>query len=128
MLETAGRLGDGAIVYATVQPDVLDAALAHVAAGAKAAGRALHDLDVARLRRLSARDGRLATSYARTDRLADLMALAGTPEEVRAQVESLHAVRGLSRVIVFPQVPGTEFLARETILTMFADEVLARLR
>ena len=33
MLETAGRHGDGAIVYATVQPDVLNAALAHVATG-----------------------------------------------------------------------------------------------
>src|SRR6185436_17543717 len=47
------------------------------------------------------------------DRLVDLMALAGTPEEVREQVERLQTVRGLSRVIVFPQVPEAGFLARE---------------
>jgi hypothetical protein len=29
-------------------------------------------------------------------------------------------------VIVFPQVPDAGFIARETILTMFADEVMAR--
>jgi hypothetical protein len=28
---------------------------------------------------------------------------------------------------VFPQVPDTGFMAREEILTMFADEVMARL-
>src|SRR5205085_1371425 len=47
MLETAGRLGDGAIVYATVSPDVLRVAIDRVAAGARAAGRSLDDLDVA---------------------------------------------------------------------------------
>ena len=174
MLETAGRLGDGALVYATVQPDVLGAALAHVAVGAKASSRALRDLDVALWAPMSiGRDGALARDHARgrvasacrhplpvrlspedeaairrvreaydayqhatagsrhrtlvTDRLVDLMALAGTPDEVRAQVERLRSVDGLSRVIVFPQVPDAGFIAREAILTMFADEVMARL-
>jgi 5,10-methylenetetrahydromethanopterin reductase len=174
MLETAGRLGDGAIVYATVQPDVLGAALGHVTNGAKASGRELRDLDVALWAPMSVgRDGALARDHARgrvasacrhplpvrlshedeaairrvreaydayqhatagshhrtlvSDRLVDLMALAGTPDEVRAQVERLRSVHGLSRVIVFPQVPDAGFMGREAILTMFADEVMARL-
>jgi 5,10-methylenetetrahydromethanopterin reductase len=173
MLETAGRLGDGAIVYATVRPDVLEAALAHVAAGAARSGRTLGDLDVALWAPASiGRDRALARDHARgrvasacrhplpvrlsdedeadmrrvreaydpyqhatagsrhrtlvTDRLVDLMALAGTPEDVRAQVERLRGVRGLSRIIVFPQVPDAGFIARETFLTMFAEEVMGR--
>ena len=173
MLETAGRLGDGAIVYATVRPEVLGPALAHVAAGARAGDRELADLDVALWAPMSiGRDGALARDHARgrvasacrhplpvrlseedesairrvrdaydayqhatagsrhrtlvPDRLVDLMALAGTPEDVREQVQRLHTVRGLSRVIVFPQVPDAGFIARETILTMFADEVMTR--
>ena len=62
-----------------------------------------------------------------SDRLVDLMALAGTPEDVAAQVGRLRAVRGLTRVIAFPQAPGEGFAAREEILTLFADEVVARL-
>ena len=62
------------------------------------------------------------------DRLVDLMALAGTPDDVREQVARLRGVRGLSRVIVFPQVPDPGFSARETILTMFADEVMAHVQ
>ena len=62
-----------------------------------------------------------------TDRLVDLMALAGTPEDVAAQVARLRAMPGLTRVIAFPQAPGTGFAAREEILTLFADEVMARL-
>lgn len=175
MLETAGRLGDGVIVYATVQPDVLRPALAHVVVGAKAGGRDLGDLDVALWAPMSVgRDGALARDHARgrvasacrhplpvrlpeedeaamrrvrdgydayqhatagshhrtlvSDRLVDLMALAGTPDEVREQVGRLRSVPGLSRVIVFPQVPDAGFMAREAILTMFADEVMARVR
>jgi 5,10-methylenetetrahydromethanopterin reductase len=173
MLDTAGRVGDGAIVYATVRPDVLDAALAHVAAGAARSGRTLGDLDVALWAPASiGRDRAVARDHARgrvasacrhplpvrlsdedeadmrrvreaydpyqhatagsrhrtlvTDRLVDLMALAGTPEDVRAQVERLRGVRGLSRIIVFPQVPDAGFIARETFLTMFAEEVMGR--
>ena len=175
MLETAGRLGDGAIVYATVQPDVLAAALAHVVAGARASGREPAALDVALWAPMSiGRDGTLARDHARgrvasacrhplpvrlpeedelairrvreaydayqhataasrhrtlvTDRLVDLMALAGTPADVRAQVERLQGVRGLARVLVFPQVPDAGFGAREAILTMFAEEVMAHVR
>ena len=173
MLETAGRLGDGAIVYATVSPDVLKVALERVAAGARAAGRAPGDLDVALWAPMSigrdrerARDharGRVAsacrhplpvrlsdedeaamrrvresydayqhaTAAARhrtlvTDRLVDLMALAGTPDDVAAQVGRLRGVAGLARVIAFPQAPGDGFAAREEILTMFAEAVRQR--
>jgi 5,10-methylenetetrahydromethanopterin reductase len=173
MLETAGRLGDGAIVYATVSPDVLKVALERVAAGARAAGRAPGDLDVALWAPMSigrdrerARDharGRVAsacrhplpvrlsdedeaamrrvresydayqhaTAAARhrtlvTDRLVDLMALAGTPDDVAAQVGRLRGVAGLARVIAFSQAPGDGFAAREEILTMFAEAVRQR--
>ena len=173
MLETAGRLGDGAIVYATVSPDVLKVALERVVAGARAAGRAPGDLDVALWAPMSiGRDRQRARDHARgrvasacrhplpvrlsdedeaamrrvresydayqhataaachrtlvTDRLVDLMALAGTPDDVAAQVGRLRGVAGLARVIAFPQAPGDGFAAREQILTMFAEAVRQR--
>jgi 5,10-methylenetetrahydromethanopterin reductase len=174
MLEAAGRLGDGAIVYATVTPEVLGVALERVADGARAARRPPEALDVALWAPMSiGRDGARARDHARgrvasacrhplpvrlsdddeaamrrvrdaydayqhatagsrhrtlvPDRLVDLMALAGTPDEVLAQVRRLRGVRGLSRVIIFPQAPGTGFAAREEILTLFAEEVVSRL-
>ncbi len=47
MLATAGRVGDGAIVYASTSPAILRAALGCIARGAAATGRALADLDIA---------------------------------------------------------------------------------
>jgi 5,10-methylenetetrahydromethanopterin reductase len=173
MLETAGRLGDGAIVYATVAPDVLRVAIERVAAGARAAGRDPGALDVALWAPMSiGRDRERARDHARgrvasacrhplpvrlsdedetairrvreaydayehataasrhrtlvTDRLVDLMALAGTPDDIGAQVARLAGVAGLTRVIAFPQAPGAGFAAREEILTMFADALLRR--
>jgi len=173
MLETAGRLGDGAIIYATVSPDVLRVAVERVAAGARAAGRMPAELDVALWAPMSiGRDRERARDHARgrvasacrhplpvrlpdedeaailrvreaydayehataasrhrtlvTDRLVDLMALAGTPDDVGAQVARLAGIPGLTRVIAFPQAPGEGFAAREEILTMFAEEVLDR--
>jgi 5,10-methylenetetrahydromethanopterin reductase len=173
MLETAGRLGDGAIVYATVAPDVLRVAVERVAAGARLAGRDPKDLDVALWAPMSiGRDRARARDHARgrvasacrhplpvrltdedeaamrrvreaydayehataasrhralvTDRLVDLMALAGTPEDVGAQVARLADVPGLTRVIAFPQAPGAGFAAREELLTMFAEAVASR--
>lgn len=61
------------------------------------------------------------------DRLVDLMALAGTPGEVREQVRRIAGVAGISRIIVLPQVPGQGFHSREEILRLFADQVMARL-
>jgi 5,10-methylenetetrahydromethanopterin reductase len=174
MLGAAGRIGDGAIVYATVAPEVVRAALERVAEGAHAAGRAPGNLDVALWApmaidrdRARARDharGRVASAARHplpvrladedevamrrirdhydayqhasadsahralvTERLVDLMALAGTPDDVREQVRGLLGVGGLSRVILFPQAPGTAFGGREGMLTLFADEVMARL-
>ena len=153
---------------------MLRVAIERVAAGARAAGRSLDDLDVALWAPMSiGRDRERARDHARgrvasacrhplpvrlsdedeaamkrvresydayqhasaasahralvSDRLVDLMALAGTPEDVAAQVGRLRAVRGLTRVIAFPQAPGKGFAAREEILTLFADEVVARL-
>jgi 5,10-methylenetetrahydromethanopterin reductase len=173
MLETAGRLGDGAIVYATVAPDVLRVAIERVAAGARAAGRDPGALDVALWAPMSiGRDRERARDHARgrvasacrhplpvrlsdedetairrvreaydayehataasrhrtlvTDRLVDLMALAGTPDDVGAQVGRLADVPGLTRVIAFPQAAGAGFAAREEILTMFAGALLSR--
>lgn len=63
-----------------------------------------------------------------TDRLVDLMALAGTPEEIVAQVQRISAeVPEISRIILLPQAPGDGFIEREAILTLFAEEVMARL-
>ena len=173
MLETAGRLGDGAIVYATVSPDVVRVAIEHVAVGARAAGRDPAALDVALWAPMSiGRDRERARDHARgrvasacrhplpvrlsdedetairrvreaydayehatpasrhrtlvTERLVDLIALAGTPADVAAQVGRLADVRGLTRVIAFPQAPGVGFAAREEILKMFSEEVASR--
>jgi 5,10-methylenetetrahydromethanopterin reductase len=173
MLEASGRLGDGAIVYATVSPDVLRVAIERVAAGARQAGRDPAGLDVALWAPMSiGRDRATARDHARgrvasacrhplpvrlsdedetairrvreaydayehataasrhrtlvTDRLVDLMALAGTPDDVAAQVDRLASVPGLTRVIAFPQAPGAGFAAREEILKIFAQEVVSR--
>src|SRR5206468_10249853 len=47
MLTTAGRVGDGVIVYASTRPDIVRAGLGHVAVGAEQAGKRLADLDIA---------------------------------------------------------------------------------
>jgi len=61
------------------------------------------------------------------DRFVDLMALAGTPEDVAVQVRRLQEVPEIRRVILLPQVPQQEFIQREDIVRMFAEEVMARL-
>jgi 5,10-methylenetetrahydromethanopterin reductase len=174
MLAAAGRVGDGAIMYASVDPDVLRAGVAQVAAGAEESGRRLHDLDVAIWAptsiggdRALARDharGRVASALRHPlpvpyrpedwpavdrlrreydafqhasalarhrelvpDRLVDLMALCGTPADVREQVKRVMTVSGIGRIILLPQVPGAGFDSREHILTLFAEEVMARL-
>jgi alkanesulfonate monooxygenase SsuD/methylene tetrahydromethanopterin reductase-like flavin-dependent oxidoreductase (luciferase family) len=174
MLDAAGRLGDGAIMYSGVAPWLVEAALGCVKAGARSAGRAPEDLDVAIWAptsiapdRALARDhvrGRVASalrhafpvpwspedqkviaqvraaydSYQHasaaskhrllvTDRFVDLMALAGRPEEVREQVRGIIGVGGVGRIILLPQVPGQDFVEREEVLRLFADQVMARL-
>ena len=174
MLDAAGRLGDGAIMYSGVAPWLVEAALGCVKAGARSAGRAPEDLDVAIWAptsiapdRALARDhvrGRVASalrhafpvawspedqkviaqvraaydSYQHasaaskhrllvTDRFVDLMALAGRPEEVREQVRGIIGVAGVGRIILLPQVPGQDFVEREEVLRLFAEQVMARL-
>jgi 5,10-methylenetetrahydromethanopterin reductase len=173
MLAAAGRVGDGAIMYASVDPEILRAGVACVAAGAAEIGRHLDDLDVAIWAPASVgRDGTVARDHARgrvasalrhplpvpfraedvaaverlrreydafqhatatarhrtlvPDRLVDLMALAGTPDEVREQVRRVMTVPEIGRIILLPQVPGTGFDSREHILSLFAEEVMAR--
>jgi 5,10-methylenetetrahydromethanopterin reductase len=173
MLTSAGRVGDGVIMYASVEPDILKAGLGHVAAGARQAGRTLDDLDVALWAPTSvSEDGDLARDHARgrvasalrhplpvpfsdedrpvverlrreydafqhataasrhrelvPDRLVRLMALAGTPSEVRAQVARVATVPEIRRVILLPQVPDAGFVPRESILTLFANEIMGR--
>jgi len=174
MLDAAGRLGDGAIMYSGVAPWLLEAALGCVRAGAAAAGRAPAAVDIAiwaptsiASDRALARDhvrGRVASalrhafpvkwspedqavidqvraaydSYQHataaskhrllvTDRFVDLMALAGTPDDVREQVQRVAGVDGVNRIILLPQVPGQDFVQREQVLRLFADEVMARI-
>jgi 5,10-methylenetetrahydromethanopterin reductase len=173
MLAAAGRLGDGAIMYATVSPPILRAGLRYVEEGAALAGKRMADLDIALWTPTSVgRDRGLARDHARgrvasamrhplpialstedealvqrlragydsfehatagskhrelvPDRFVDLMALAGTPGEVVEQVRRLREVPEIRRVIILPQVPGTDFIEREAILKMFAEEVIAR--
>ena len=173
MLETAGRLGDGVLMYVGTAPPILEAGLECVAKGAAAAGRAFDDVDVVLWTPTSvsrdpakARDhvrGRVASALRHPlpvelapadqaaikrvrdsydafqhatagsrhrelvpDHLVDLMALAGTPEEVREQVERVAGVGGIDRIAILPQAPGEGFQEREEILRLFADGVMAR--
>lgn len=59
------------------------------------------------------------------DRLVDLMALAGTPDEVREQVRRVMSVPEIGRIIILPQVPDAGFIDRASILRTFADQVMA---
>jgi len=173
MLTAAGRVGDGTIMYVGVRPDILRAGLDCVAAGARAAGKHVADLDVAIWAPMSVgRDRELARDHVRgrvasalrhplpvpfsvedraavervrkeydafqhatagaehrrlvPDHLVDLMALAGTPEEVRERVRQVMTVPEIDRIIVLPQAPGEGFIAREHHFTLFAEEVMAR--
>jgi 5,10-methylenetetrahydromethanopterin reductase len=173
MLATAGRLGDGVMMYVGTAPGILRAGLDCVARGAAEGGRRLADLDVVSWTPTSvsrdpvqARDhvrGRVASalrhplpvalppedqaaiervrqsydafqhatagSRHRTlvpDRLVDLIALAGTPEEVREQVERVASVNGIDRIAILPQAPGDGFQPREQILRLFAEDVMAK--
>jgi 5,10-methylenetetrahydromethanopterin reductase len=173
MLATAGRLGDGVMMYVGTAPDILRAGLDCVREGAAASGRSLEALAVVSWTPTSisrdpiqARDhvrGRVASALRHPlpvelppedqaaiarlresydafqhatadsrhralvpDRLVDLMALAGTPEEVREQVARVASVAGVDRIAILPQVPGQGFQEREQILRMFAEDVMAR--
>jgi len=62
-----------------------------------------------------------------SDRLVDLMALAGTPAEVLEQVQRIaREVPEVSRLVLLPQAPAEDFIQRESILRTFAEEVMAR--
>jgi 5,10-methylenetetrahydromethanopterin reductase len=174
MLEAAGRLGDGAIMYTGTDPAILRAGLACVAQGAAQAGRRAADVEVVLWTptavdpdRALARDhvrGRVASamrhplpvtlspedqaavrrlrdaydSYQHAtaasrhrelvpDRFVDMIALAGTPDEVREQVRRVMTVPEIARIILLPQNPGQGFIEREAILRTFAEQVMARL-
>jgi 5,10-methylenetetrahydromethanopterin reductase len=137
----SGRtLGDLEVVLWTPFSIARDGALARDHARGRVASALRHPLPVPfepedqavveRLRReYDAFEHATAGSRHRTlvpDRLVELMALAGTPEEVLAQVKRLQQVPELSRVILLPQVPDAGFIERERILRMFAEEVMAR--
>jgi 5,10-methylenetetrahydromethanopterin reductase len=174
MLETAGRVGDGAIMYATTSPPILRAGVERVQSGARTAGKTTDDLDILLWTPMSiGRDRERARDHARgrvasamrhplpirlsdedeavmrrlregydsfqhatagsthrelvPDRFVDLMALAGTPADVLDGVRRIREVPEIRRVILLPQVPDRDFIERETILKLFADEVMARL-
>jgi 5,10-methylenetetrahydromethanopterin reductase len=174
MLEAAGRLGDGAIMYTGTDPAILRAGLDFVMQGAAQARRRLADVEVLLWTptavdrdRALARDhvrGRVASamrhplpvalspedqaavrrlrdaydSYQHAtaasrhrelvpDRFVDMIALAGTPEEVREQVRRVMTVPEITRIIILPQNPGTGFIERESIVRTFAEQVMARL-
>ena len=172
MLAAAGRVGDGAIMYASTDPAILRAAVGCVASGAEASGRRLADLDLGVWAPMSIdADGALARDHARgrvasalrhplpvpfapgdqlvvdrlrreydafqhaqagsrhrelvPDRLVDLMALAGTPAEVREQVRRVMTVPEIGRVIIVTQVSDARFTDRASILRTFAEGVMA---
>jgi 5,10-methylenetetrahydromethanopterin reductase len=97
MLDAAGRLGDGAIMYSGVAPWLVEAALGCVKAGARSAGRAPEDLDVAIWAPTSiAPDRALARDHVRgrvASALRHAFPVAWSPEDqkVIAQVRAAYA-------------------------------------
>ncbi len=79
------------------------------------------------LRLLLNRPGAGGAGQAVPDRFVDMLALAGTPDEVREQVQRVLTVPEVTRIILLPQNPGQGFIERESILRTFAEQVMARL-
>ena len=146
-----------AIMYSGVAPWLLQAALACVHTGAQAAGRAPTDVDIGIWAPTSiAADRALARDHVRgrvASALRHAFPVRWSPEDqavidqVRAAYDSyqhataaskhrllitdrfvdLMALGGVNRIILLPQVPGQDFVEREQVLRLFADEVMARL-
>ncbi|MBM3357317.1 MAG: LLM class flavin-dependent oxidoreductase [Betaproteobacteria bacterium] len=174
MLEAAGRLGDGVLMHCGIAPPILEAGLAYVRAGARAAEKSIEDLDViCWAHTCVARDRRAAREHVRgrvtaalrhplpiplgeedlavvrkireeynffehataaakhrtlaPDRFIDLLALAGTPDEVAETVRAIARVQGIGHIVITPQVPGDGFPEREEIFRLFAEEVMSRI-
>jgi 5,10-methylenetetrahydromethanopterin reductase len=94
MLAAAGRLGDGAIMYASTSPPILRAGLQCIAEGAAESGRELAGLDIGLWSPMSiARDGGLARDHARgrvASALRHPLPVALAPED-QAVVDRLRA-------------------------------------
>ncbi|MFQ5872697.1 MAG: LLM class flavin-dependent oxidoreductase [Dehalococcoidia bacterium] len=59
------------------------------------------------------------------DRFIDMLALAGTPEEVRLKVAELIKVPGFSQIVINTPIAGDRFPSLESVLKTFAEEVMA---
>ncbi len=60
------------------------------------------------------------------DKFIDQLALAGTPDEVRAQVEKMATVSGFDTVVLNTQASNGKFTSLEKSLELFADGVIGR--
>jgi 5,10-methylenetetrahydromethanopterin reductase len=60
------------------------------------------------------------------DHLVDLLALAGRPEELVERIQAIEEIGAIRRIAILPQVGGKDFMKRDDILRMFADEVMGR--
>ena len=61
------------------------------------------------------------------DKFIDQLALAGNPDEVRAQVERMATVSGFDTVVLNTQASNGKFTSLEESLKLFADNVIAPL-
>lgn len=59
------------------------------------------------------------------DKFVDNIALAGTPEEVREQVQRLMSFSAVDQIVIGPQVSGEAFVSDEYILRTFAENVIS---
>ncbi len=58
-------------------------------------------------------------------KLIDMLALAGTPEEIRGRVKGMTDVAGFSTIVLNTQVSGDKLPSLESALRLFADGVMA---
>ena len=54
-----------------------------------------------------------------------MLALAGTPEEIRDRVKGMTDVAGFSTIVLCTQVSGDKFPALESAMRLFAEGVMA---
>jgi len=120
MLQAAGRLGDGAIMYVGTVPEILRAGLRHVEDGARQCGRRLADLDVALWTPTAVgRDRELARDHVR-GRVASAMR---HPLPVDLSPEDQAAVRRLREAYDSYQHATTASRHRELVPDRFVDRL-----
>lgn len=145
MLQAAARMTSNIIMMAGSEPRLLQAGLEIIQTGMQEAGKdprganvvmwvpfaISEDGAVARehiSKQVSHLVSRVRPDLFEKDRdFVDQLALAGTPEEVKGQLQQMAALSGFDTVVLNTQPGGDRFTSVKKSLEMFAEGVIARL-